>query len=90
MIEFDLLLVLVKRLLLLTFRIFDLIADLLLLAGLLLPRLTRLARVVQLEAMLQLVEVAFASGSECEDRVGSHWEEVVVEEAFVLQLLNGK
>ena len=93
MIEFDLLLVLVEQLLLLTFSIFDFVADLLLLARLLLLRLARLGRVMRLEEVLvgilvERVEVALAGVSELEDRVGGHWEEVVVEEAFLLQLLD--
>ena len=31
-----------------------------------------------------------AGVSELEDRIGRHWEQVVVEEAFLLQLLDGK
>ena len=52
MIEFDLLLVLVKQLLLFTFGILDFVADLLLLARLLLLRLAGLQRMLCLEEVL--------------------------------------
>ena len=95
MIELDLLLVLVKQLLLFTFGVFDFVADLLLLARLLLLRLASLERMMRLEEVLvrilvDRVVVVLAGVSELEDGVGSHWEQVVVEEAFLLQLLDGK
>ena len=36
------------------------------------------------------VVVVLAARHELEDRVCSHWEQVLVEEAFLLQLLDGK
>ena len=36
------------------------------------------------------VVVVLAARHELEDRVCSHWEQVLVEEAFLFQLLDGK
>ena len=45
---------------------------------------------VLVRILVDRIVVVLAGVSELEDGVGSHWEQVVVEEAFLLQLLDGK